>query len=734
MKERFTDIVDSVFLFLLTVCSLQCLVSSFEININFPILAICVAMFTFVFVLVTVYEKNSKKYFVSLGVIFIVYLLMVVVSTGILSNQLKYAVNTVLEVYSRYMVVPKSIGEASENTNGATALFVALSLPICGLLTVFRMRLKVVLPVVIVSFLTLLPCFILINTLPKLLPLLTVLVILFTMYVTSMVHRTNSDYTGVVSSVVAVLMSVLIVGVYILSPVDQYQRKQWQDDLLKLTEFTLFERRNGLYSGKNIRQEINLSDIGPLEQTKTKAMTITSPYSGIVYLKGVAYANYENSNWSILTEEQIENYPAGFKGSTMTESFKLEEATMKIKTVNAEGVIYTPYYLSTVPNFGINDYDVLVSNYKEKINYEVDYKPFWVDEYYPTVDDMEGYDTGNYSFVYDRSQNFINYKNYVYKNYCNLPEALKTEMLSFAKAEEKKILQYTKDKKFEALSTEEIVESVRDYVRSSASYSLDTPKVPQGKDISLWFLNESDTGYCTHFATSTAVMLKALGIPARYVTGYCIYANANSPTEVTSDDAHAWIEYFDDDMGWVPIETTPRDFNTSVGSIESTEPTAQAETEPVTEPTKPTEPLTEQPTNSPKIIPADNNADNIVRIFIAILNALVALIITALISIIALLIRRAIMLYLRKRYFTTGNRNTRVKYLYRYLLKTAKHSYVPIPEEVKSIAEKARFSNTKITHSELDLVLSFTENREKQLITEVSKIKKLYFKYILVLT
>ena len=131
---------------------------------------------------------------------------------------------------------------------------------------------------------------------------------------------------------------------------------------------------------------------------------------------------------------------------------------------------------------------------------------------------------------------------------------------------------------------------------------------------------------------------------------------------------------------------------------------------------------------------SDANTKNIVKIFIAILNALVALIITALASIIALLIRRSIVLYLRKRNFTTGNRNTRVKYLYRYLLKTAKHSYVPIPEEVKSIAEKARFSNTKITHSELDLVLSFTENREKQLITEDSKIKKLYLKYILILT
>lgn len=732
MKERFTDIVDGIFVFLLVICSLQCLVSSFAININLPIMAICIAMFTFVFALITVYEKNSKKYLASLGVIFIVYMLMVFVSRGIIFEQLKYAVNTVLGVYSRYMIVPKSIGEVSKNTDSATVFFVALSLPVCGLLTVFRMRLRKVLPVTIISIVILLPCFILINTLPSLLPLLTVLVILFTIYVSSVSHRTNSDYTGVVSSVVAVLMSVMIVAVCILNPVDQYQRKQWQDDLLDFTEFSLFKRNNAKLSG-NVNKELDLSEAGPLEKTKTKVMTITSPHAGRVYLKGIAYANYENNKWSILTDEQREKFPDGVTGAIITESYDLEEATMKIQTVNKEGIIYTPYFLTSVPNSGMNYYDILISNYKEKINYEVDYKPFWVEEYFPIVDDMVGYDIGNYSFVYNRSQNFINYKNYVYENYCSLPEAVKTEMLEYAESIKKDMLYFADKTDFEDISIEEKVEYVSQYVKNSAPYSLDTPKVPKDKDISLWFLKESETGYCTHFATATAVMLRALGVPTRYVTGYCVYANFDTPTEVTSDDAHAWIEYFDNDTGWVPIESTPRDFEVLDDSDDSTKPTEEEETEPVTEPTESTEPPTEPPTDSPKIIPYESGADKLVKVLIAILNVVAVVAITALATIIVLLIRRAIVLYLRRRGFAEGDCNTRVRCLYRYLMKTAKHSHVPIPEEIKSIAEKARFSNAKLSNDELDFVLSFTRSREKQLITGVSKIKRLYFKYILVL-
>lgn len=106
----------------------------------------------------------------------------------------------------------------------------------------------------------------------------------------------------------------------------------------------------------------------------------------------------------------------------------------------------------------------------------------------------------------------------------------------------------------------ELPQAVTEFVRSSARYDLDTPSMPAGQsDFAAWFLTESDTGYCVHFAAATAAMLRALQVPARVVTGYLVDAEAGNWTEVTMDNAHAWAEYYCWGLGWVPLEATPPD-------------------------------------------------------------------------------------------------------------------------------------------------------------------------------
>ena len=63
--------------------------------------------------------------------------------------------------------------------------------------------------------------------------------------------------------------------------------------------------------------------------------------------------------------------------------------------------------------------------------------------------------------------------------------------------------------------------AIGDYVRNSAVYDTQTAAMPGNqKDFVRWFLEDSDKGYCVHFASAAAVLLQASGIPARYVTGY----------------------------------------------------------------------------------------------------------------------------------------------------------------------------------------------------------------------
>jgi hypothetical protein len=102
------------------------------------------------------------------------------------------------------------------------------------------------------------------------------------------------------------------------------------------------------------------------------------------------------------------------------------------------------------------------------------------------------------------------------------------------------------------------VVAVQAWLRANTRYDLDVPRDPDGVDAVDHFLFETRRGYCEQIASSIAVMLRTLGIPARLVTGYGP-GERNPLTgyfEVKQSDAHAWVEVFYPGIGWVPYDPT----------------------------------------------------------------------------------------------------------------------------------------------------------------------------------
>lgn len=90
------------------------------------------------------------------------------------------------------------------------------------------------------------------------------------------------------------------------------------------------------------------------------------------------------------------------------------------------------------------------------------------------------------------------------------------------------------------------------------TYSLDPPQGHSG-DAMLAFL-DSRVGYCEQYAGTMAVMLRTLGIPARVAVGFTPgEQRADDVYAVTNGNAHAWVEVFFPDHGWLAFEPTPRD-------------------------------------------------------------------------------------------------------------------------------------------------------------------------------
>lgn len=110
------------------------------------------------------------------------------------------------------------------------------------------------------------------------------------------------------------------------------------------------------------------------------------------------------------------------------------------------------------------------------------------------------------------------------------------------------------------------------YLRRNV-YSQDLNPIYDGMDPVEYFLTKSREGYCVHFASAGTLLLRELGVPARYVTGYVIHKkqwkdhkDGSYTAEVLDSDAHAWVEVYLDEIGWVPVEMTPGGEGGSLGT------------------------------------------------------------------------------------------------------------------------------------------------------------------------
>lgn len=690
-KYLLSTLADGICVVLLSVCPILCYASAFSVKFEAPVLIMAAVLFSIVFSLLSAFVKNNLKYALCMTVIAFVAFLVFVFANERIFAQANYAINKLLELYSVYLSVYSNIKFASYIANDATGFFVLLSLILNGLFSFLISRIKSIKIAGLLSIALLVPCFVLVNTLPDLVPLLIIFTVLFALYFSSQTRQLNYAHSGVITAVCAVILAVLITVLAVINPVADYERPKWQDNMLNtvqtLTGMKTYNGSGKISSalaevGNNVSSEVDFSNAGALKQTGTKVMTVVTDLNGRIYLKGMSYANYENNKWSVLTDEQANDYPQDFQAFIMTANYQ-ERSTVTIDTVNKESIVYTPYYLASINDTFSPVCDVLVSNSDKATNYSMSVMPF-------SESELDNFSMDFSSQVYD-------YDNFVKSYYLKLPYDTKLAMLKIAE-----------ENNLTGVSTQNIPQAVKQFVSHSASYSLNTQKVPDGRDVAEWFLNDAETGYCMHFANAAAVMLRALGVPARYVTGYCADV-VDGKAIVTSDNAHAWVEYYDSSIGWIPLDATSSDF-VVVQATESIQPTTQAQT------TSPTvQPTTQAQTTKP------------VKTEVKAKISTPAIIVIIILLIIALEILRIILIrYYRKYSFTHKDYKSRVICIYRYLNKLSVHSKVRIPKKIENICTKAKFSTHNISDEEYKIVLNYVLTFRNKTIGKMPIVKKLY--------
>ena len=248
-------------------------------------------------------------------------------------------------------------------------------------------------------------------------------------------------------------------------------------------------------------------------------------YGGAVWLASGGYSSSGGVNPVYYTSEALKN--GGWTG----------EHTLDVVAVN--GGYWLPYYTTDGPEGQGNDYKIVGA-------YDDDATRTYTLAYYD-YDFMDLYDSGSYyyySVPSSLSEAELEYSEYVYSTYLDVPSSIRQSLYDYAVS----CGMYGNDD----IAT---IYLVANYFLNFGTYDLYYPDVPDGEDLVLYFLSDG-RGICRHYASAATLVLRTLGVPARYVSGYAASVARNEWTELTSEDAHAWVEVYLSGMGWVKLEVT----------------------------------------------------------------------------------------------------------------------------------------------------------------------------------
>jgi transglutaminase-like putative cysteine protease len=159
-----------------------------------------------------------------------------------------------------------------------------------------------------------------------------------------------------------------------------------------------------------------------------------------------------------------------------------------------------------------------------------------------------------------------NYPDYILQEYTQVPDTLPTRVRDLA-------IQLTES----AETPFDKARALEQYLRTFPYDETITGPKP-GQDGVDYFLFEQRSGYCDYYASSMAVMLRSLGIPARLAQGYS--QGEQEPSSgaylVRQRDAHTWVEVYFPGYGWIEFEPTAAEPQIARAEVPKNEETASA--------------------------------------------------------------------------------------------------------------------------------------------------------------
>lgn len=352
----------------------------------------------------------------------------------------------------------------------------------------------------------------------------------------------------------AVVCVLVFVAVAVVKPVDSYYYRYRDSSAKKKIEAPLGNLI--MYGFESLRNTMNTGGLasgklgGVSDVTfdgETDLIVRFAPYStDRIYLRAFVGDEY---NWDHWNQDKESVYPSPVVSEGVS------KGKMTIQNVDGmNGLLYYPYY--TVYGDGLKEAlnDLGSADKTEIDGYKDDEKSLSV-QYVPDV-------------MAEPQEKTVDEK------YLQIPEINRPVVADFC---EKAGVKDTD-------SVDARIQKVYSYFLDNYPYTLHPGATPSREDYVNYFLQTTRKGLCANYATAGALILRYMGIPARYVEGYAIdysdvgeseildpgdyryedYFQGESPlgqtavvqVGVTDGAAHAWIEAFIDGR-WQVVELTP---------------------------------------------------------------------------------------------------------------------------------------------------------------------------------
>ena len=619
--------------------------------------------------------------------------------------------------------MPQVLAEAAETGADATMALGVLA-AILALITVWTVLSRCSLfGVVLASAPCLIICLVILQTEPGTLPMLTLTGTLTLLVLTQKLRFDTTQSGHRLALYLLVPVAVLIAGLALVFPRDSYVRSDWSKSLSPLVsetaeKLTVFRKNAatgrvefvspftpstlGKWVWDSSVTSVNLKRVGPQRKTGRHVMQVYSDFSAACHLRADSMAVYEDSRWSALSDEDYENsgVSSGVLLSPDMQTLGLDTANeLQIKTDMKSSVYYVPYRPLELPTGGEAVFDAYIKNPSQLTEYSIPY-----------------------AFVEETADRNAQYEAFVHETYTQLPDDIRAELEPYVSGARTSLQTNT-----DALLTQKLAQGIAQYVSNSAAYSLDTPRVPEGEDFALWFLRESDIGYCVHFATATVLLLRAADIPARYVTGYYFKTAAGQWADVTEDDAHAWVEYYLGGYGWQVLDPTPA-AQEDIAPSEPEEKTPEQTQEPEkteTQAPAPNEPepeVPEQSTSKSEVPQADTVQEHSVG------ETVLGAIWAVLFVLLALCAWQLLLLSLRRAAMGTGSNNKRAVAYWRHIEFLCKLDRSEPPLALRELALKARFSQHKLESDEIGVLAAFSDAKTNELLEKSGRLRRVFLR------